>query len=412
MPKQSRIKAYARFLGASFSANFLAVIEYRANFSLRVFGMMLNNGAFALFWGVLLGRTGGIGGYEFTDVMFVWAVVSAAFGLAHVVFGNIRNLGRTIVSAWDDLAYGLIVAALLPGFGLGHLLLFCALKATGAVIFASTLAAAESLAFFLGNSQAISSAPSEFPLSFSLYPETIFDKGMRWLFYTILPSGFIASVPFAIYRSLDWRLIPVLIFVAVPYAGLSYALFRVGLRRYESGNQMGARVQVAARSVARSIKRRGFATAQRRPIWLPHASGFTTRKQSSPSKSLALRVWSTSTPFSFSVTASIRSKLRRTGNESRAQRDASLGIMPGSQAQCCQPVAFRYHAMVSAASPARNGLERTAGLRSNRYNSNHTWSAMIHSSPCCKALLTRSAQMRCSGQSALMAYSSMLVSRL
>ncbi|HUW71060.1 MAG TPA: ABC-2 family transporter protein [bacterium] len=267
MEKQSRIKAYARFLGASFSANFLAVIEYRANFLLQVFGMMLNNGAFALFWGVLLGRTGGIGGYGFTDVMFVWAVVSSAFGLAHVLFGNIRNLGRiimqgeldlyllqpkdvflnvlaskTIVSAWGDLAYGLIVAALLPDFGVGRFFLFCVLTATGAVIFAATFAAAESLAFFMGNSQAISGALSEFLLSFSLYPETIFDKGMRWVFYTILPSGFIAFVPLAVYRGLDWRLVPVLIAVAILYAGLSYALFRAGLRRYESGNQMGARV--------------------------------------------------------------------------------------------------------------------------------------------------------------------------
>lgn len=267
MEQQNRIKAYARFLGASFRANFLAVIEYRANFLLQVFGMMLNNGAFALFWGVLLGRTGGIGGYAFPDVMFVWAVVSAAFGLAHVVFGNIRNLGRiimqgeldlyllqpkdvflnvlvsrTIVSAWGDLAYGLIVATLLPGFGPQRLLLFCFLTVTGAVIFAATFAAAESLAFFMGNSQAISGALSEFLLSFSLYPETIFDKGMRWLFYTILPSGFIAFVPLAVYRDLDWPLVPVLIVVAVLYAGLSYALFRAGLRRYESGNQMGARV--------------------------------------------------------------------------------------------------------------------------------------------------------------------------
>ena len=267
MEQQSRTRAYARFLGASFRANFLAVIEYRANFLLQVFGMMLNNGAFALFWGVLIDRTGGIGGYGFTDVMFVWAVVSSAFGLAHVLFGNIRNLGRivmqgeldlyllqpkdvflnvlaskTIVSAWGDLAYGFVVAALLPGFGPGRLLLFCLLTATGAAIFAATFAAAESLAFFMGNSQAISGAVTEFLLSFSLYPETIFDQGMRWLFYTILPSGFIAFVPLAVYKSLDWRPAPLLVLVAALYAGLSYALFRAGLRRYESGNQMGSRV--------------------------------------------------------------------------------------------------------------------------------------------------------------------------
>jgi hypothetical protein len=69
---------------------------------------------------------------------------------------------------------------------------------------------------------------------------------MRWVFYTILPSGYIAFVPLAVYRGLDWRLVPVLISVAILCAGLFYALFRAGRKRYGSGNQMGARAWAAA----------------------------------------------------------------------------------------------------------------------------------------------------------------------
>jgi ABC-2 type transport system permease protein len=65
---------------------------------------------------------------------------------------------------------------------------------------------------------------------------------MRWVFYTILPSGFIAYVPLAALRALDWRLAPLLICVAALYAAASYGFFRLGLRRYESGNQMGSRI--------------------------------------------------------------------------------------------------------------------------------------------------------------------------
>ena len=254
---RNRLRAYARFLGTTFSVNFQAVLEYRVNFVVQVFGMILNNAAFAFFWAILIDRTGGIGGYGFSDVMFLWALVSSAFGLAHVLLGNIRRLGliiqkgeldlyllqpkdvflnvlssRTVVSAWGDFLYGFIVIAVMPGFGPGHLALFCAL----------TFAAAESLAFFMGNSSAISSAITEFLLSFSLYPETIFGSGMRWVFYTILPSGFIAFLPLAAYRGLDWGLVPLLFLVALAYSAASYLLFRAGLKRYESGNQMGARV--------------------------------------------------------------------------------------------------------------------------------------------------------------------------
>ena len=59
---------------------------------------------------------------------------------------------------------------------------------------------------------------------------------------TVGAAGFIAFVPLAVYRSLDWPLVPVLLGVAAVYAGGAYGLFRAGLRRYESGNQMGTRL--------------------------------------------------------------------------------------------------------------------------------------------------------------------------
>ncbi len=260
-------RAYARFMGAAFVANLQSVIEYRASFLLQVFGMMLNNGAFALFWAVLIGRTGGVGGYGFSDIMFVWGLVSTSFGIAHVVFGNVRSIGRivmegeldlyllqpknvmlnvlasrTIVSAWGDLAYGFIVLACLPGFGLERLAMFSALSLSGAVILTAVFAAAESLTFFMGNSSALSQAATEFMLSFSLYPESIHGVATRWLLYSLLPSAFVAFVPLAAFKGLDWPFVPVLFGVAALYMAASYGIFMAGLRRYESGNQIGMRV--------------------------------------------------------------------------------------------------------------------------------------------------------------------------
>lgn len=216
---------------------------------------------------MLIERTGGVGGYGYTDIMFIWALVSSAYGFAHVFFGNIRNLGqiiqkgeldlyllqpkdvylnllssRTIVSAWGDLLYGYVVLFLLPGPSLEKFALFSLLALAGGLIFAATFAAAESLSFFLGNSSAFSSALSEFLLSFSLYPESIHGRATRWLLYSIIPAGFIAFLPLAVWRKLDWGFLPLLYGIALIYCGGSYALFSAGLRRYESGNQMGARV--------------------------------------------------------------------------------------------------------------------------------------------------------------------------
>ncbi len=267
MKKKGRFKAYARFMLAAFGANVKSVLEYRVNFFIQFFGMMLNNAAFAAFWSVLLQKTGSVGGYGFDDVMFVWALVSTAFGIAHVVLGNIRSLSRivisggldvyllqpkdvllnllasrTVVSAWGDFAYGYIVLALLPGATVEKFLLFTALAIPGALIFAAVFSAAESLVFFMGNSGAISSALSEFLLSFSLYPEGVFGKEMRLARYLLVPAGFTAFVPLRIYAALDWKLVPLLWGVAIGYAAISYFIFHRGLRRYESGNRMDARI--------------------------------------------------------------------------------------------------------------------------------------------------------------------------
>lgn len=262
-----RFASTFRFLGRAFAVNVKAVLEYRANFFLQVFGMMLNNAAFAVFWKVLIDRTGGVGGYGFTDIMFVWAVSSTSFGLAHVVAGNIRSISRmvregeldvyllqprdvwlnvvcsrTVVSAWGDFAYGFIVLALMPGVGLGRWLVFLAIIPAAALVFAAAFSAAETLAFWLGDSQGISGALQEFLLSFSLYPETIFEPGMRWIFYTLVPSAFVAYVPLAAWRSLDWGAVGVVWAAALAWLLLTRALFRAGLKRYESGNKMGARI--------------------------------------------------------------------------------------------------------------------------------------------------------------------------
>ena len=267
VPKGGRLLAYCRFMGAAMQVNFKSVMEYRVNFVIQFFGMMLNNAAFALFWAVLIGRAGLVGGYGFIDIMFIWALVSTSFGLAHILAGNVRMIGRivmeggldvyllqpkdvmlnllasrTIVSAWGDFAYGFIVMALLPGTDLSAIVLFCSLALPGALIFTATFAAAESLVFFMGNSQALSSALTEFLLSFSLYPEGVFGKSYRWVLYSIIPSGFIAFMPLRIFRALDWPLVPLLWGVALVYATLSYCLFSAGLRRYESGNRMDVRI--------------------------------------------------------------------------------------------------------------------------------------------------------------------------
>lgn len=260
------MKAYWRLFREVFSANVAAVVEYRVSFLLQFFGMMLNNASFLVFWLVLTQHTGTIGGWTFGDVLFLWALGPAAFGLAHAVFGNLRQTGalilqgdldvyllqpkdplfhllisRTIPSAWGDLIYGLGLVLFLTQdpLKLGLFLLF---TVTGALIFVGAFGLVQTLTFWLGNISGMAAAFTEFLLTFTLYPESVFPDQMRWVLYSLVPAGFLAFLPIHVLRTFDWVWLPVILVAALGLLALNWWMFQRGLKRYESGNAIGARV--------------------------------------------------------------------------------------------------------------------------------------------------------------------------
>jgi ABC-2 type transport system permease protein len=259
------MKAYARLFVEVLRANIAAVMEYRIPFLVQVFGMMLNNAAFLIFWAVLIRHTGSIGGWKFGDVLYLWALGPSAFGLAFVVFGNARQLGtlivqgdldvyllqpkdplfhalisRTVPSAWGDLIYGFLLLPFITHDPV-RIGLFALFTVTGALVFVGFFSLVQSLAFWLGNITGLANAMTELMLNFTLYPETVFPQPMRWVFYTLIPAGFLAFLPIRVLRTLDWVWLPVIAAVALGLLVASAAVFRVGLRRYESGNALGGR---------------------------------------------------------------------------------------------------------------------------------------------------------------------------
>ncbi|HTH14054.1 MAG TPA: ABC-2 family transporter protein, partial [Spirochaetia bacterium] len=150
-------------------------------------------------------------------------------------------VSRTEVSAWGDLAYGLV---LLPFLTLDpvKMALFLLFTVTGALVFVAFFSLVGSLAFWWGNIEGLSGALTEFLLSFTLYPDTVFPKEMRWVFYSVVPAGFLAFLPLRVLRDLDWVWLPVVVGAAAALLVAAWAAFAAGVRRYESGNALGGRV--------------------------------------------------------------------------------------------------------------------------------------------------------------------------
>jgi ABC-2 type transport system permease protein len=261
LTKGNQLSKHLQLIAAYFRFNLAAAMEYRGSFLLQVFGMALNNAAFLIFWSVLFTKMNRIGGYDFQDVMFIWALSATAFGLVHIFFGNVGQLSRmiyqgeldayllqpkdvyvnilasrTVVSAWGDLAYGVILYLIAFGFHPGPFTLFCLFSFFGGLLMGSVIFGAETLTFFVGNASALGRMFFNFLITFTLYPEGIYRGVVHWLIYSLIPAGFIAFLPLRIMKVFSWPWLGLLIAIDLAYVAGSYFLFKLGLKRYESGN--------------------------------------------------------------------------------------------------------------------------------------------------------------------------------
>ena len=112
--------------------------------------MAANDAMFLAFWAILYDVIDApIRGYTFTDVLFLWSVAAAGFGLGSIVCGNAAYLSRIIyqgdldvyltqpkpvlpnlmasrmsVASWGDLLYGLGLFALTQPLAPGAVALY------------------------------------------------------------------------------------------------------------------------------------------------------------------------------------------------------------------------------------------------------------------------------------------------
>lgn len=262
MRKRIRLAAlYIRF-------NLSSALEYRASFLSSAVGMFISDATFIFFWWVAFTQTGGtIGGYDFRDVMFIWATGAAGGGLMLALFGNInlinrmvmngeldtyllqpRNpllnllMSRTDFTAYGDVLYGFVLMAF-TNQGLSGWLGFFLGITCGGLVMASEIVILQSTVFFLGNSSFLANMALNLSVNFCTYPEGIFPKAARFLLYWLIPAQFIVHVPLRIARGVNVGIwLPAQLLATVAFVSLAMWVFQKGLRKYESGNLIVTRI--------------------------------------------------------------------------------------------------------------------------------------------------------------------------
>lgn len=262
-----RCSAELRLIASYVVANTQSALEYRSAFIVQVVSMAANDSLWLFFWWNYFKQFPLVNGWQNTDIVILWAVAASGFGLSVAIFGNARQIPALIMNggldaylgmprsvllhvciagtdpaSWGDILFAVGAYLLLLRPDPGHLVLFFLLMPLTALIYTSFQVLLGSLAFFLGNTEGMSQQVFGALISFSSYPMDIFNGAVRVLLFTILPAGFVSFVPLQLLHRFSWPLLGILLGAVLTFALGAATLFRMGLRRYESGNLMGAQM--------------------------------------------------------------------------------------------------------------------------------------------------------------------------
>ncbi len=258
---------HIKFLLALWQANLQANMEFRAAFFTQVIFMMINNGVYFIFWVLYFDKFNEVRGWDIHSMMLLFGVTATAWGIGAFFFGNFITLADVIVQGRLDYYLSLPRPVLLHalasksiGSGMGDILYgigsfvfsgyltpdgvlrFIVGVLAGVCIFIGFLVILQSLSFWLGNTAALSQFALSAILTFSLYPSALFDATTKFILLTILPAALIGTIPTEFVRAFSWQSLLQMASGALAFLLLSIFIFKLGLKRYESGSAIQVEV--------------------------------------------------------------------------------------------------------------------------------------------------------------------------
>ena len=149
---------------------------------------------------------------------------------------------RMISSGMGDFSYGFLSYAISGQFSWDGLLRFVLATLLAAAVFAAFLILIQSLAFWMGVISNLSNLAVNAMITFGIYPITLFDNYAKLILFTVIPAAFMGAVPAAFIRAFTWQILAEMLAGAIVFLCLAVTIFRLGLKRYESGSAIQVEV--------------------------------------------------------------------------------------------------------------------------------------------------------------------------
>lgn len=231
----------------------------RLSLGIQMVVMIINDLVWILFWVIFFESVGSLRGWDVDLVLILLAVLTTSGGVVLGLFHNVRNIGslvadggldaalalpvhplahllvRTIAPVnLGDIVFGLALFGYASRFDPKQTLIFAFCVACSSVLMLSFLLLMGSMTFFVGRNEG-GELGFHAILLFSAYPVDIFTGVFKVLLYTVVPAGFVTTVPARLIDEFDPLLGIGLAAVAAGFAVGAIATFQLGLRRYTSG---------------------------------------------------------------------------------------------------------------------------------------------------------------------------------
>ncbi len=261
------VRNILKFFTAYVKTNLQSAMEYRMSFIVRSAGMFVNDIAWIIFWMIFFAKFPAVNGWAFNDILMMYSIITIGFGLAMFIFGNLRYMPEIIIkgnldyylalpkppllhmlvsrsdfSGLGDILFGILLLFIAVPLTFQSLTLFLILLIMSFLILLHLAVISGSLTFFIGGSGKMQDTVLFSIVTFGSYPFSAFEGIAKAILLTAIPVGFITGIPVEIMKSFNPVLMLYMLVATVVIIAIAHIIFRIGLKRYESGNLINVRV--------------------------------------------------------------------------------------------------------------------------------------------------------------------------
>ena len=261
------VKNNLKLIFSYYKLNLKKEWKYKTSFFMQIIMMILNDLFFIIQWYIIFQLVDNIGGYGFNETMLLWAIAAGGYGFSHAFFGGawkIKDIiydgkldvyltqpknvllnvccSSTEIAALGDILYAFVALAIIGAPWYWFLIIIPAMILSG-LVYVAVYIVYVSLCFYIKRGDAIAKSVEGTLNKAGNYPPAIFNTVVKSLFFTIIPTFFFTFVPaqyFFLTPNIWWILIAVA--VTIVWVVLAFVLFKIGLKKYNSGNLMSGRL--------------------------------------------------------------------------------------------------------------------------------------------------------------------------